>query len=242
MPHGYPDWGVAAPKKTVYVLQDMAELAARLGSIVTFDRRGDVVWLDNFEDNINKWYQDLYAGLGEISLSLDRARNGAKSAKLVTGPYTFYYARIQHYLPLPVTTRIGLEVSFSSEEEKFEFASIILICDGETWHEAAIGYNRITNQLLYLGADGAYHSFAEGIAICRNSFLFHTMKFVMDFATGKYVHCILGSAVYDLSLYSYYTTPYTIYPYMLVELRVTTREDAAKTIYVDDAIVTQNEP
>jgi len=56
MAHGTPDWGVTASKKTIYSLHDMGELAVRLGSIVSFDRRGDVIFSDSFQNGLGKVY------------------------------------------------------------------------------------------------------------------------------------------------------------------------------------------
>ena len=75
MAHGHPDYGGAAPLATVYTLQDLAELAARLGSIDVFDRRGNVLLLDDFESGIKKW---LFGGTGSYSAGwiCDRAEHG----------------------------------------------------------------------------------------------------------------------------------------------------------------------
>jgi len=53
--HGTPDWGVTAGARTVYQMTDLGELAVRLGSIVTHDRRGDVIFLEDFEEGMGRW-------------------------------------------------------------------------------------------------------------------------------------------------------------------------------------------
>ncbi|GAI06639.1 unnamed protein product, partial [marine sediment metagenome] len=44
MIHGHADYGAGAPGKTIYSMLDVGELAARLGSPVTSDRAGNVMW------------------------------------------------------------------------------------------------------------------------------------------------------------------------------------------------------
>ncbi|GAH95398.1 unnamed protein product, partial [marine sediment metagenome] len=39
---GQPDYAALAPKEIAASISDMGEVAARLGSIVTYDKRGDV--------------------------------------------------------------------------------------------------------------------------------------------------------------------------------------------------------
>ena len=58
-----PDYGRLSAQATVFPVTDLGELAARLGSIVSHDRRGDVIWLDGFEDGLDKW-QPTTSGSG----------------------------------------------------------------------------------------------------------------------------------------------------------------------------------
>ncbi|GAI49683.1 unnamed protein product, partial [marine sediment metagenome] len=67
MSRGQPDYGSSAVKEVAGTLADMGELAARLSSIVEYDRRGDVVYLDDFEEPVLKW-SPLAAGAGYIRL------------------------------------------------------------------------------------------------------------------------------------------------------------------------------
>ncbi|GAI56753.1 unnamed protein product, partial [marine sediment metagenome] len=80
MAHGQPDFGMYQIAKTIYRLADMGELAVRLGSIVTHDRRGDVIWMDNFDSGIAKWYQFASDDDGLVEWSAERSRSGGFSA------------------------------------------------------------------------------------------------------------------------------------------------------------------
>jgi len=80
--HGAPDWWGTEQTSTVHLVQDVGELAARLGSIVTFDRRGNVIWLTSFEDGL----QGTSFGVDHVdskgTLSTNRALGGAYSIRL----------------------------------------------------------------------------------------------------------------------------------------------------------------
>ncbi|KKK91844.1 hypothetical protein LCGC14_2708890, partial [marine sediment metagenome] len=90
---------------------NIAELAARLGGIVSFYRRGDVLWLDDFEGTIGKW---AVSGTGaSASLSTDDARNGAKSGKLTLGAgKEIFINRVMGY---PVISNMGFEMSWKHD-------------------------------------------------------------------------------------------------------------------------------
>ena len=79
MAHGARDFGIYAPKETIVTIEDLGELAVRLGSPVNYDRKGDVVWVDGFEDGIDKWDIDLTLGRGSFTWESAHSRDGGFS-------------------------------------------------------------------------------------------------------------------------------------------------------------------
>lgn len=242
MSHGFPDYGVAAPKQTTYALSDMAELAARLGSINTFDRRGDIIWFDDFEENINKWAQ-VPVGVGaSIALSTNAARSRAKSAKLTTGNLANDYALITRSLPVQTIGRIGFEHSFSVQgpygylEARLTFYSSL----GEI--EGALKLDLRNKRLYYHTTGDAWNLIASNVKTPAATYLFHTLKFTVDFDTQKYLRAILNNTEYDLTSYALYTNPPIAAPLINVVLKMVTDAAFNRTLYVDDVIITQNEP
>jgi len=242
MAHGYPDWGIFSPKKTVYALQDMAELVARLGSIVTFNRRGDVIWLDDFESGIGKWGAVLQGTGAGVVNTTETARNGAYSVKLTTGNAADDWAFFAHPHAYPVFSRLGFEISFALDSAIKDVRIFLVLYTGTTQHVAEIVYIHSTGELQYRDQNNVYQTFTTITPLRVYSKLFHTGKLVIDPANTKYYHLILNSQTFDLSAYSYFTTSSPTYPYMEVAIRVATPDAVNRSIYVDDAIITQNEP
>lgn len=113
MPHGTPDWGHTGPKDTIYGLDDLGEHAVRLGSPVLWDRRGDVLHQTDFREGMGS-----FAGSGggagwAVALHAGNARTGAYCAKLTAGSDGALHAYLQKRLPRPVLAKVGLEFSFS---------------------------------------------------------------------------------------------------------------------------------
>ena len=50
MASGHPDGGEGGETQIIHTVQDVGELAARLGSVSAYFRSGNVVWFDDFED------------------------------------------------------------------------------------------------------------------------------------------------------------------------------------------------
>lgn len=242
MAHGLPDYGPNTPKSTTYGLADLAELAARLGSIVTFDRRGDVVWLDDFEDNLAKW--ELGFGTGTAVLSAATARNGGKSAKLTTPAVTDLGATITKRLPFPALSKIGSEISVAQDDSNILFLSgaiFFLLGDG-TFKYGQWEYLPLTTTLNIFDHTAGTVSLSTSVQFADSIYLFHTFKLVVDLVTGKYVRLIMDETEWDLSAYTLIGDDADGDAWMYSDFRVATKAAVAASCYVDDAIVTQNEP
>jgi len=242
MPHGQPDFGMYAIAETIYRLSDMGELAVRLGSIVTHDRRGDVIWFDDFEGTLNKWDQYPIGTGAKIEQSADSARNGGRSCKLTTGNAINDYAMILKWLPYPILSKIGFEISFTLDAELGHVTNYLYLYDGTKQYRAYVDYHPDIDKLYYLDEDGTSHLLAENLDLAEYSTYYHTWKLVVDLATKKYVRLILDEKTYDLSSYGICSVASATLPCINALVYAITHVAANKSIYVDDAIITQNEP
>ncbi|GAH57763.1 unnamed protein product, partial [marine sediment metagenome] len=120
--HGKPDWGMQV-KSTVYTLDELSELAVRLGSEVFFDRRGDVLLIDNFENGRTMSFWEKDGAGSEVVITADHARSGGYSTKLVGGSTDDLYADISYRLTYPVVSKFGFETHFSipTQFDRIEF-------------------------------------------------------------------------------------------------------------------------
>ena len=242
MPHGQPDYGMYQLARTIYRLTDMGELAARLGSIDTFDRRGDVIWLDDFEDGITKWYNGTPDGGYVVTSSSEHSRNGLKSAKATFPAGATVNQTLEHWQPYPVLSKIGFEVSFTIHAD-LDFIEIYnRAYDGTNYLQGIIRYNVQTLTLEYQDSAGVMQTLDTAVYLYPKDYLFHTAKLVMDFANGLYSRLILNETSYDLSAYALRQVGSGINKHLYTFLNMKNFNDAAVAIYIDDAILTQNEP
>lgn len=242
MTHGFPDYGVGAPKQTIYAMLDFGELAARLGSPVTFDRRGDVMWFDDFEHGPNKWATSLTGSGGSVDITNEKARTGALSCKVITGDSENDYAHIIHREPYPVLSKMGLEYSLLTAETTAVLYFIYDIYTGTYRHSAKIKLELATHSWYYGNSSGLWVALPTTAKLTQSSYTFHTVKLVIDTTTRKYVRLIGDNVSYDMSALSYRYVADATDPIIKVQLSFYPTEDASKTIYYDDVILTQNEP
>jgi len=246
---GLPDYSAPKPTGTVAVgpvhtLTDVGENAVRLGSIVTFDRRGNVLWLDDFEDcNIDKWV----TGAGsESEITPEAARSGSFSAKLTAPASEAGRGYIEKFFPQPRYSKIGFEISFTLTEDVRFFYMQIFWWTGTQAYEAEARYFVDTEELYIRKEDHPVTDVAQWVLIAENLNLrlyrnpFHTMKLVMDPVTIKYERLILSNMEYDISNYQVPVEIEDGYPELNFQTGIQTV--VGTSIYLDDAIMTQNEP
>jgi hypothetical protein len=242
MPHGQPDYGAQAPKTTIYGLSDLGEVVARLGGIVTYDRRGDVIFLDDFESGIANWYT-YGSGTGyDVAQSSVLPKAGSFSLKLTGGSDTSLYAAAQRVISPPPLSKFGLEVAWCPWTAYDVIYVTIDLGDADGTHKGVIRHDYTAKTLAYYDSAGNYQSFATGIQVAVGLKQFHMIKLVIDPATDKYVRCLYDGNEYDLSSYDLYTAAAAEVPNILMDFWLTSRSGENDVAYIDNVIATQNEP
>ena len=241
MAHGLPDFGAATPKETIFGQVDLGELAARLGSICTYDRRGDVICLEDFSRGLAMWPRTGIGVASAYASANDRFRNRGISCKLTVGSQVGAWTMIQRSFPVPVYSNIGMETSFAIEADIRDFQIEISIFLGmvrhnyEFWLETGTGVIRIRNA-------GAWVILATDPIYNTDSYQFHTVKLVGDFISDKYMRLLFDHLSFDISRYSPSIVGAVGIPYMSVYISAFSDILAPHLCWVADVILTQNEP
>lgn len=243
MAHGGKDWSTGGQVGTVHTIEDLGELAARLKSIDTFDRRGNVILLDDFESGIEGWEVDGNPAGWTGVWTAERHRNGGFSLKLTTKPEDEAWVEAFKGYPYPTPSRLGFEFNFiyGLYSESIEFFHDIY--DGSNYYRAYVRFIPNTKRWQYLASDGVtWTNLDPAYDIIQLERMFHTVKLVVDMTTGKYSHLIVNDHTFDMSKISMYTigSPGTHRIYSTFKI-IADRNDTAYT-YIDDFIGTINEP
>lgn len=242
MPHGTPDWWGVEPSSTIHQVQDAGELAVRVGSIVSYDRRGNVIFLDDFEDGLARW-GTATSGLGAgVTLSADAARSRAYSVKLTGGSDDSRFARLSQVRPIPVEGKIGVEVSFTNKSDLSTFEIHVAIDDRTNIHRARVRFDEQADDFEYYDSAGVWQDIDADKPCYNLMYTFHTMKLVFDLSTDKYIRAMLNDEEYDLSAHSMQTAASGGLEQMATYIYVYSTVGNNTVSYVDDVIFTQNEP
>lgn len=239
---GQPDFGMYAPKTVSASISDMGEVAARLGSIVIYDKRGDVVDFDNFEETVLRWLTVLDPATAYARLVSDNVKSGSQAVKFQTTNDDGSSALLSRQLSVLGSKRLGVEISFSK-------------LDDNCLLRLALSYTSLTEatfaEARYNPADGkvyvrvGFDEWKEVAYVGLNllaSFTFYTMKLVADFNTGKYVRLLYAEKEFDISTISCYLTGAVTVPLLVPIVGIKNLYATSGDCWIDDFIFTQAEP
>lgn len=247
---GLPDYTTAAgggniPQGKVYTSQDSGENAVRLGSPVSFDRRGNVLFQTDFQAAINQFTFNLGAGAGALAeQSAEVSKNGGASLKMCGGVGT---ATSFTWLGSMIgKSKLGVEVSICSLDLNFtQIAGNILVYDGTNLLTTAWGIVRNA-----VGSDDVFVLDLAGnpVLVVNNILLpwtysaFTTIKVVIDLNTGKYERFLINNLAYDISKVQANVAAVAFAPSIWIQVGETSAAAITSTFYHNAFIVTQNEP
>lgn len=242
MARGAPDYSNVLSQQAIYTLLDLGELAARLGSIDVFDRSGNLVWMDDFEGNILQWDSDATGTGGSVALSTTYALRGIQSCKLIAPSDLLRRAFIGRPLAYPMLGRYSFEIAFAVDANLQDLDLMIIQYSVATEYDYRVRYDAVNSLLKYFDPTGAWVTFASGVQLSSAARLYHVGKITVDMTTHKYVRFILDAEKYDLSNYSPYPTALVSTAYIYVVFTQHSKLGVNATVYVDNALVKQNEP
>lgn len=248
MPHGLPDWGLEGPKQTTFGLDDLGETAVRLGSPHLYDRRGDVLLLTDFGDGRGAWEDTSGSSSHVIELWTGHSRQGPYSLNLIPGTDDPFDAQLYFEVAPPYSSALGLEFSFSLAGETFSVDAEIRYYNGVNYHHGILRYDNSNNRILYWDATGNFAVLATGVLLDGSEQPIHVLKVVMDMGTATYVRCIVDNVEYPMEVAGVRfpvetTVPPGVVPIMVhFYITVTGTGETPANVFIDNAIVTQNEP
>lgn len=242
MPGETPDYGRLSAQATVYPVTDLGELAGRLGSPITHDRRGDVLWFDDFEWGLNKWQTEPFGTGAAAALSTDTARNGRASVLLTAGSDGGLAVRLIHHHAPAVESPLGAEFSFSHGTQFDALELLIQAYRGAELVRFGLQYRAQDDALQYRDSDGIYTTYRTGVNLAAYREAFNTLKLVFEPATHRYVRAILNQYTDDLSAYAGQVVLSPTSPLLQVRIALYGRAGGNDRCYLDDVILTQNEP
>lgn len=240
MQRTYPDDGAT---QSTYIAPDidMAELAARLGSPVTWRRDGRVLSLTNFSPDADGWILSSGGATVEIASS-DYIYSGDASCHLFTAVNPPATGNIYKRIPLPTSSRLGLEVmlcEYVATNHKVEL-TIYRAVNPTTTARARVQIDLLNGTISYFDSAGAYQLFYTKASGGFSREMNHNFKLVADFENNTYLRMFADDVLTEM--------PFVLNNFVgaidtaMFEIAVVPQAvDGLINIYIDNAIITSSE-
>jgi hypothetical protein len=241
MPRSYPDWSNVRREVTYILREDLAELAARLGSPDVFDRRGNVLLIETFEKGLGSWVALAYGDGAEVTLSTTYPKHSPFAARLTGGSTGVRSAEIDRSVAPSGSKRIGLEISvaFLTDFDKFEVW--LYYYDSSQYHSAAICLSDTDQKVYYQNATGSFQEICDLPEAVYATGVYHNLKLVADFEADEYIRLILNDTEYSLAECELRAVSDTSLPRHELYLIMYSRSGENDVCQIGHVIVTQDE-
>jgi hypothetical protein len=240
-PHGAPDDGDVLKYPLTYRLDDMAELAVRLGSSYDYHRGGDVIFLDDFEYGLVKAIVSPLSVFGYVRVYGGTARGGGACAILNSGTVGGYYSDLKYELHYPQLVASGLKVSFSLDGNVKQACFDLFFYNGSQYQQFGVTYDQSVKHLLLWTEGGVQVVLDDAFSLYAVLECFHDLKLVFDYKSTKYIRLYLDHLEYDLSSYTSNIQSSVYGPAVLLRIRCQGNGVVAGNMCVDSIVVTQHE-
>lgn len=237
----YPDGGFSSGAGSFPMIGDLAELAARMGSINTYDRRGTVIWMTDFRHGLQGSTPGVSDAGCDYHISTERSHFGGYSLELDPSDESGSYIEWGNVVQFLATGKMGLEAIVSLADSPDAVRLKMYHQDGTTIQEAELNYDTESGDWTVRTGDTTWETVLTGFEVQTGATAWYSIKLVIDPETGKYERLQVAKEEVDISEHSIYS--YGSGNLGQLICRVMVYGDAARhaAIWVDAVIVTQNE-
>lgn len=242
MAHGTPDWGGAAPQTVSSPVADLGELAARLGSVDTVNRQGNVILFDDFSGGLHQVTQYVTGASSYTELSRAFALAHGWSAHLYADGSAGARAAVNKFSPVPQAGHVSAEwmVAYDVYAQYIEFDLVAYA--GATAYQGEVRLDYVNHALQYLNNAAVWTTFATNVYLTAWVQMFHSFKLVVDSVNGNYLRFIADGIVYSLAGIALYSAAVSPTNYIISTLTNWSNAPNPNDAYAGGCILTINEP
>lgn len=241
MAHGAPDFYGTSPQGLVHRVADLAELAARLGSPVTFDRRGNVLFMDSFDNGGAGWNFIPSGGVAAGYPLADPVHFGGLSIGIYTDAVAGAASSWYKFVPLPLISNFGLEIAFGLPFDTRDIKLSFVVWTGAKQYLYDARWQQPGGNLYVRNSTFAWQLIATPGPLYTDGTTWYIMKLVANPLTGYYTRLIFNAVSYDISTIAAYSTPDATAPTCEITFNASGNLAASRLFPFDDLIFTLNE-
>lgn len=218
-----------------------AELAARLGSQISYDWRGKIVLVTDFARGLGGIYTRSIGTGGKVFLDPTKHLSGGYSVKMVGGSAWEYIASLYIGLDIPPTTRAGFCIRWTSDTALVYLEIQLHIYDGTTHHRGAIRISVNDLELQYQDSAGDWQKLDDFTPVL-SGYAWQSLKLVIDTTTDTYIRALIGNTEHDMSAIAIYTNASATAPHIEAWVRLHSESGSNRYAWIDSLALTVAEP
>lgn len=219
-----------------------AELAARLGSLRVYDRRGQSVLEHDFGKGLGIFALDGDGAGHAEALDPVYWRTGGYSVKLTGGSDGDREASVAGSLPVLPSAAIAAESSWSIDTDTNYVEMDIDYYDGTLRYLCKIRYDLSLEQLVLYDEDGFWVTLEGDIKVEPAANMFNYWKLVANVTSGSYVRVLLNGIEKDISAYPIRTGAAAVAPRMVITFLNNSEPASNDVVYLDSIAASVVEP
>jgi len=215
-----------------------AELAARLGSLVNQDRRGQVIFATDWRDGPAGIDYDKY-GTGTLAF-LDPTHfvTGGYSYQCYCPAGTSHFVDIRREFGGPWATNIGISTLLRMTSGEGMLYLRIRQFTGSLYYHLGIAFDGYTKHLYYLNEAGDWVIIPGTGEVTRSTYSWNFLKLVADLEAHTYLRCIWDQNEYSMAGLSRLVRASVDVPRIVAIIRASAGPDHNEHIWIDNMIVT----
>lgn len=220
---------------------DLNEQAIRLGAANPWERNGDVVYFDDFENGVERWRTLLEP---PVWSSASSATGGFSCRFPLVAANDYRSILWNRYPPYLMQNRYcGVQMSFALGHVNDRIHIYLGYNDRGRFHIMMIEFiSRDTGYDIYYGT--SHEIVVGGPYLEEDPQIYHTVKLVGDFQTDHYVRMELDGTAIDLSQYEFYTVLGLgeTFNFSVINIEGRNTNLVTSDVFLDNLILTINEP
>jgi len=219
-----------------------AELAARLGSLVHHDRRGQVTYLDDFSQGTGEWVLSGNGVGNEQIIVPTPSLNGGYAVKLTAGAAVGTMAQAFTCVPAVPTGSVGAAAIFSLGTAPDRVELNIKYYTGARVHWYTVRWDLNTELLRVRTGLAAWTQVAANVTPYYDEHFFNYIKLVFDADEEYYTRLLLNELGPDVTACERYSIGDVTTARIEAWVQVYSDVVGNDIIYLDSMVITTNEP
>lgn len=218
-----------------------ADLAGRLGSPVTWDWRGNILYVHDFSTGYGPVIAQTAGAGASIVLGPTYGGFGGYALTMTGGSDGSRYARVQLSVGTNPSVRIGVAVRFAISTNT-EYVQIQIQRQKGVGSPWAYGRIDVANGQLQVFKSTLAWQNVGAVDVNLSAFTYGWLKLVINQSTGYYERILYNDVEVDVSAYQCAAIETSIKGAIFAELQNTSRSGENDVVYLDQIVLTVNEP